>query len=161
MTSQRPVVATASGTLASARCSRKEAARYANTDFANVIYKGNAVYIRLPTPAGRRVRRRTTCATPRHARALLDRVEALVCDGVGPLWWPIVAVLETRITLERLAQALDPRSGGLTELAAQLTTTRADADAASSGAIRIAPLIDEYEALETHGARRAGADGDG
>lgn len=76
---------------------------YRGTPFENVVCKGNSVYIRIPSPAGGRVRRRTSCATPREAAALLERIDALVCGDAEPIWWPITAVLDRSITLGRRA----------------------------------------------------------
>jgi integrase len=129
---------------------------YRGTAFENVAYKGDAIYIRLPSPEGRRVRRRTTCSTPRQAAVLLERIDALVASDTDPLWWPILAVLEGRVSLERLAHFLDGRTGGLDALRS-LLEQGPDSAMEQRRLTPVMPLVDAYAALAVHDAREPGA----
>ena len=137
------------------RASDRRSSSYRGTAFVNVAYKGSALYIRLPCPDGGRVRRRTTCATPRQAAALLERIEALVARNVEPLWWPIQAVLDGRVSIERLATFLDPRSAGLAALKARLDSAQPATASAKSAQPTVA-LVDEYASLPIHDCRTPG-----
>lgn len=135
--------------------SDRGSASYRGTAFVNVAYKGSALYIRLPSPDGGRVRRRTACATPRQAAALLERIEALVAGDVEPLWWPIQALLDGRVSIERLATFLDPRSGGLAMLKARLDSAQPTTASGKTAKPTVA-LVDEYAALPVHDGRTPG-----
>lgn len=128
---------------------------YRGTAFENVAYKGDAIYIRLPSPEGRRVRRRTTCTTPRQAAVLLERIDALVASDTDPLWWPILAVLEGRVSIERLAHFLDGRTGGLDALKS-LLERGSDSATDPLRLTPVLPLVDAYAALAVHDAREPG-----
>lgn len=142
---------------AGAPASRDRSARYASTEFPNVVYKGTAIYIRIPSPSGGRVRRRTACAVPRQAAELLGRIDALVLDEASPVWWPIKAVLNDDITIERLAHYLDnPKHGGLMALANELAAPK-PAEPKVLPTAEVSALIDEYAAQKTFDAREAGA----
>ena len=129
---------------------RRRSSHYCGTPFENVSCKGASIYIRLPSPTGGRVRRRTSCATPRQAATLLDRLDALVLSDAEPLWWPIIAVLDRRVSLERLAHFLDIRTGGLAALEALVRV-------APNSATPMMAVIDEYASLDVHDARQPGA----
>ncbi len=137
------------------RASSGRSASYVGTAFTKVAYKGGALYIRLPSPDGRRVRRRTTCATPRQAAALLERIDALVAGSAEPMWWPIRAVLDGLVGIDRLAEFLDPRSAGLMILKAHLDSAQ-PVTATDASAKPMVELVDEYEALPVHDGRSAG-----
>jgi len=136
---------------------RDRSARYCPTDFPNVVYKGTAIYIRIPSPHGGRVRRRTSCETPRQAADLLGRINDLVRDEADPLWWPISAVLNDLTTIERLAHYLiNPKHGGLRALAAELEAPK-PAEPSVLPTAEIGALIDEYASQKLFDAREAGA----
>ncbi len=137
------------------RASDRGSASYRGTAFVNVAYKGSALYIRLPSPDGGRVRRRTTCATPRQAAALLERIEALVACDVEPLWWPIQALFDGRVSIEGLATFLDPRSAGLATLKARLDSAQPASEIGMS-AKPMFELVNEYAALPVHDGRAPG-----
>lgn len=150
----RPEEVTETTTAVSA--TRDRSAKYAPTGVPNVVYKGTSIYIRMPVPNGGRVRRVTSCATVPEAARLLDGIESLVHGASEADWWPIRAVLAERTTLERLAHFLDPRSGGLPAMKAELENGVARPKPAGPTKT-MAEIITEYENLKVHPGREPGS----
>lgn len=144
-------------TTTAVSATRDRSAKYAPTGVPNVVYKGTSIYIRMPVPDGGRVRRVTSCTTVQEAARLLAGIESLVKGGGTPEWWPIQAVLDERMTLERVAHFLDPRTGGLPAMKAELEAGVSRKQKAVEPTKSVAEIIDEWEGLKVHAARDPGA----